>query len=85
MSTIVFDQILNPLRWVQSRSNFRKLGIIDAFDVALTTLQLLPALAFAPVGSAIEAFEPICDENGFPCEVQPVVDYFEDTWILGRL
>ena len=51
-------------------------------DFALR-MRMLPALAFVPVGTVVEAFELLCDNNTFPHEAQEVVDYFEDTWI-GR-
>lgn len=67
----------------QVQSNGLKQRYETDADFALM-LRLLPALAFVPEQSVVEAFERLCDKNVFPCEVQPVVDYFEDTWI-GRL
>lgn len=54
---------------------------IDA-DFALK-MKMLPALAFVPEEHVIQYFEVLCDENVFPEEAQPIIDYFEDTWI-GR-
>lgn len=44
-------------------------------------MRLLPALAFVPVANVVHDFEALCDSGELPPEGQPVVDYFEDTWI----
>ncbi|KAK4883331.1 hypothetical protein RN001_006650 [Aquatica leii] len=49
-------------------------------DFALN-LRLLSAIAFVPVESIVDASERLCDKNILPPEAQPVVDYFENTWI----
>lgn len=51
-------------------------------DFALN-IRHLSALAFVPVDYLVESFDILCDNNVFPPEAQPVLDYFEDTWI-GR-
>ncbi|KAK4871763.1 hypothetical protein RN001_015887 [Aquatica leii] len=38
---------------------------------------------FVPTQYVVEAFEMLCDDDILPPELQPIVDYFEDTWI-GR-
>ena len=43
----------------------------------------LPSLAFVPVEDVVLAFEELLSRVDFPLESQPVLDYFEDTWI-GR-
>ena len=40
---------------------------------------MIPALAFVLPQYVIAAFEELCDE--LPAESQPVVDYFEDTYV----
>ena len=45
-------------------------------------LRMIPALAFVPPQDVIAAFKELSDE--LPAESQPVVDYFEDTYV-GRL
>ena len=50
----------------------------EDIDFALK-LRIIPALAFVPPQDVIAAFEELCDE--LPAESQPVVDYFEDTYI----
>ena len=47
-------------------------------------MRLLPALAFVPTADVVNAFEIIVDENMLPEDAQPIVDYFEDTWIGRR-
>ena len=42
---------------------------------------MLSALVFVPKEYVVQYFEFVCDHNDFPPEVQPVIDYFEDTWI----
>ena len=42
---------------------------------------MIPALAFVPPQDVIATFEELCDE--LPAESQPVIDYFEDTYV-GR-
>lgn len=51
-------------------------------DLALK-LKLLSALAYIPTKYVVTAFEQMIRSVEFPLETQPVVDYFEDTWI-GR-
>lgn len=51
-------------------------------DFALQ-IRMLPALAFVPTGNIVQAFDDLIDHGQFLLESQPVVDYFEDTWI-GR-
>nr|CAI5817093.1 unnamed protein product [Callosobruchus analis] len=46
-------------------------------------MKFLSALAFVPTTDVVEAFEILCDENMLPEDAQPILDYFEDTWI-GR-
>ncbi len=55
-------------------------------DFQLLT-RTLSALAFVPVPNVDTAFEDLMDDRVFKSEIdtlQPLVDYFEDTWI-GRL
>lgn len=47
-------------------------------------MKLLIALALVPPENLGQAFEFLCENNLLPEEAQPVLDYFEDTWI-GRL
>ncbi|KAK4872264.1 hypothetical protein RN001_016388 [Aquatica leii] len=49
-------------------------------DFALK-VRLLSAIAFVPTQYVVEAFEMLCDDDILPPELQPIVDYFEDTWI----
>ena len=51
-------------------------------DFALQ-MRLLPALAYVPLTDVVEAFNRLTESDALPAEAQPVVDYFEDTWI-GR-
>ncbi|XP_031350480.1 uncharacterized protein LOC116176146 [Photinus pyralis] len=51
-------------------------------DFALT-MRYLSALAFVPLNELVQSFDLLLDNNVFPPEAQPVIDYFEDTWI-GR-
>lgn len=44
---------------------------------------MLPALAFVSVENVVQAFEILVDNGNLPAELDPLVDYFEDTWI-GR-
>lgn len=44
-------------------------------------VRMIPALAYVPVPDVIRAFETLSDS--LPLELQPLLDYFEDTWI-GR-
>ena len=44
---------------------------------------MLSVLAFVPEDRVVHAFEALIDEELYPPEALPVVDYFEDTWI-GR-
>lgn len=46
-------------------------------------MRMISALAFVPVDNVVDSFEQLCDNNNYPVEAQPVLDYFEDTWI-GR-
>lgn len=46
-------------------------------------IRMLPALAFVPEEDVVEAFELYASAHDLPDIVQPVVDYFEDTFI-GR-
>lgn len=46
-------------------------------------MRSLAAIAFVPTEIVTEVFEHLCQQGVFPPESQPVVDYFEDTWI-GR-
>ena len=43
---------------------------------------MIPALAFLPINDVVEAFETL--EEVMPEKAQPIMDYFEDTYI-GRL
>ena len=40
-------------------------------------------MVFVPVDQVVHAFEALIDEELYPPEALPVIDYFEDTWI-GR-
>src|ERR1051325_1686327 len=51
-------------------------------DFALQ-MRHLPSLAFVPVEDVVVAFEDLLSRIDFPLGSQPVLDYFEDTWI-GR-
>ena len=44
---------------------------------------MIPALAFVPPQDVIAAFEELSDE--LPAESQPVVDYFEETFVSRPL
>lgn len=46
-------------------------------------LRMLSSLAFVPVDEVTRAFDILIDGNVLPDEAQPLIDYFEDTWI-GR-
>lgn len=46
-------------------------------------IRMLSALAFVPTSQVVKYFEQLCDQDILPPEAQPVLDYFEDTWI-GR-
>ncbi|XP_064081858.1 uncharacterized protein LOC135198215 [Macrobrachium nipponense] len=46
-------------------------------------IRMLLALAFVPADRVVETFSALMDENIFPAEALPIVDYYEDTWI-GR-
>lgn len=73
-----FSQCIN--RKIQSEG-LKQRYETDA-DFALK-MRLLAAIAFVPTADVVRAFEMLCDENILPPEAQPVMDYFEDTWI-GR-
>ncbi|XP_029848582.2 uncharacterized protein LOC115330735 [Ixodes scapularis] len=46
--------------------------------------RMIPAIALVPEGDVFDAFEALSTMPGFPPELLPVLDYFEDTF-LGRL
>jgi hypothetical protein len=46
-------------------------------------MRYLSALAFVPTADVVTAFEDLTQRCQYPDDAQPVVDYFEDTWI-GR-
>lgn len=66
-----------------AESGLKKRYETDA-DFALRC-RYLAALAFLPVEQVVDAFERLTEEDAaiFPQELEPVLDYFEDTWI-GR-
>lgn len=43
----------------------------------------LPAIAYVPAADVVKIYEELVDTMQFSDEVQPLLDYFEDTWI-GR-
>ena len=51
-------------------------------DFALR-IRMLLALAFVPVDKVTESFEALLDSDIYPSIVNPILDYFEDSWI-GR-
>jgi len=42
-------------------------------------IRMIPALAFVPPASVIEAFEDLVENNDFPIEAMAIANYFEDT------
>lgn len=71
-------------RSVQASRNLQKRYKEDP-DFALN-VRMLPALAFVPVANLVEAFEELAESPYFLKELQllqPLLDYFEDTWV-GR-
>jgi len=46
-------------------------------------MRMILALAFVQQHRVVEAFEQLSDQVQFPAEAEPVIDYFEDTFI-GR-
>ena len=46
-------------------------------------MRMVAALAFVHPQSVVHYFDHLCDHVVFPLEAQPVLNYFEDTWI-GR-
>ena len=66
-------------RRVQAASLQSKYRNEDEFSIKI---RMIPALAFLPINNVAEAFETL--EEVMPAEAQPILDYFEDTYI-GRL
>ena len=44
-------------------------------------LEHIPALAFVPVTSVIRAFELLSSSSIIPTVTDPIILYFEETWI----
>nr|CAI5844980.1 unnamed protein product [Callosobruchus analis] len=68
------------LRKIQTEGLIKKYETEPEFALKM---KFLSALAFVPTTDVVEAFEIVCDENMLPEDAQPILDYFEDTWI-GR-
>nr|CAI5821208.1 unnamed protein product [Callosobruchus analis] len=68
------------LRKIQTEGLIKKYETEPEFALKM---KFLSALAFVPTTDVVEAFEILCDENMLPEDAQPILDYFEDTWI-GR-
>ena len=67
-------------RFIQS-NGIQQLYKSDA-EFALK-MRMISAIAFVPISNVVSYFEYLIENNDFPEEAQPVLDYVEDTWI-GR-
>ena len=65
----------------------QQLGLTSAYrepnGECATNARSLAALAFVPERDVVQAFTELISDNEFDARLQPLVDYFEDTWI-GR-
>lgn len=63
------------------------LGLAQRYEndeVFALQAKMLPTLAFIPPEHVVQAFEILTGGNILPAELDPLVDYFEDTWIGRR-
>jgi MULE transposase domain len=67
-------------RKIQSLCLARRYELDEEFALRA---RMIPSLAYVPPGNVIEAFEILTGGDHLPGELDPLVDYFEDTWI-GR-
>lgn len=64
----------------------KKLRLKKNYDTNIEfsfSLKLLPSIAFVQLNLVAKSFDVILEQNLLPPSLQPVVDYFEDTWV-GR-
>lgn len=57
--------------------------LYEADESVALQIKMLCALAYIPQELVVEAFEMISEETNIPVKIQPIMDYFEDTYI-GR-